>query len=99
MRLKLCIAATIFAAAPIVAFAQDDNSNAEASKPTFETAQKLVESIRSDKDELKAYCELGRLHQQMEKAEKTNDTKGLDDLGTRSLIASNSELCPTTFGS
>jgi hypothetical protein len=70
MRLKLCIAATIFAAAPIVAFAQDDSSNAEASKP-----------------------------KQMEKAEKTNDTKGLDDLGTRSLIASNSELCPTTFGS
>jgi predicted transcriptional regulator len=38
MRLKLCIAATIFAAAPIVAFAQDDNSNAEASKPTIENA-------------------------------------------------------------
>ena len=70
MRLKLCIAATIFAAAPIVAFAQDDNSNAEASKPTIENAQKLVESIRSDKDELKAYRELGRLQQQMEKADK-----------------------------
>jgi hypothetical protein len=53
MTLKFLVAAALFVAVPIVAFAQ--------SKPTIEDAQKLVETIGGDKDKLKAYCEIGKL--------------------------------------
>src|SRR6516225_11887268 len=80
MRLKLFMAVTIFAAAPIVAFAQKDGPARQASKPTLEDAQKVVQAIANDKNKLQAYCDLGKLQEQMEKAEETNDTKAIDAL-------------------
>jgi hypothetical protein len=59
-------------AVPIVAFAQ--------SKPTIEDAQKLVETISSDKDKLKAYCEIGKLHEQLDNAEEKGDAKEFEAL-------------------
>jgi hypothetical protein len=55
MALKFFVAAALFVTVPIVAFAQ--------SKPTIEDARKLVETISSDKDKLKAYCEISKLHE------------------------------------
>ena len=58
MRLKLFTAVTIFATAPIVAFAQKDDPARQASKPTLEDAQKVVQAIGNDKNKLQAYCDL-----------------------------------------
>ena len=44
-----------------------------APKPTLADAQKVVQTISSDKTKLQAYCELGKLQDQMEKAEEGND--------------------------
>ena len=80
MSLKILMAVTIFAAAPIVAFAQKDDPANQALKPTLSDAQKVVQTISNDKTKLQAYCELGKLQDQMEKAEEGNDTKAVDAL-------------------
>jgi hypothetical protein len=72
MTLKVFVVAALFVAVPIVAFAQ--------SKPTIEDAQKLVETISSDKDRLKAYCEIGKLHEQLDNAEEKGDAKEFEAL-------------------
>ena len=63
-----------------MAFAQKDDPAEQASKPTLEDVQKVVQAIANDKNKLQAYCELGKLEEQMEKAEETNDTKAIDAL-------------------
>ena len=83
MSLKLFMAVTIFATVPIVAFAQKDDSANQAPKPTVADAQKLVQTISSDKTKLQAYCEIGKLQDQMEKAEEKNDTKAIEALGAK----------------
>ena len=83
MRLKLFMAVTIFATVPIVAFAQKDDSANQAPKPTVADAQKLVQTISSYKTKLQAYCEIGKLQDQMEKAEEKNDTKTIEALGAK----------------
>ena len=55
----------------------------QAPKPTVADAQKLVQTISSDKTKLQAYCELGKLQDQMEKAEEKNDTKAIEALGAK----------------
>jgi len=80
MRLKLFTAVTIFAIAPIVALAQKDDPARQASKPTLEDAQNVVQAIGNDKKKLQAYCDLGKLQEQMEKAEEKNDSKAIDAL-------------------
>ena len=80
MTLKLILAVTLIAVAPAIAFAQRDDPVDHAPKPTVEGAQKLVQTISSDKAKLQAYCEIGDLQQQMDKAEEKNDSKALDAL-------------------
>ena len=80
MRLKLFVAVTIFVTASNAAFAQNDGPANQAPKPTLADAQKVVQTISSDKTKLQAYCELGKLQDQMEKAEEGNDTKAVDAL-------------------
>jgi hypothetical protein len=72
MTLKFFVAAALFVAVPIVAFAQ--------SKPTIEDAQKLVEKIISDKNKLKAYCEISKLHEQLDNAEEKGDAQEFETL-------------------
>ena len=80
MTLKVLVAAALFVAVPVVAFAQSDKPNAQSSKPTIEDAQKLVETISSDKEKLKAYCEIAKLHQQLDDAEDKGDAKEFEAL-------------------
>jgi hypothetical protein len=80
MTLKFLVAVSILAAAPSSAFAQQDNPNDQPWMPTIEDAQKLVETISGDKDKLKAYCEIGKLHEQIERAEEEDDTKDFEAL-------------------
>jgi Skp family chaperone for outer membrane proteins len=79
MKLKLFVAITILVTASIAAFAQDN----QAPKPTIEEAQKLVQTISGDKAKLKVYCEIGKLQEEMAKAEEKNDAKALEALGTK----------------
>ena len=67
MTLKLILAVTLIAVAPTVAFAQKDDPVDQAPKPTVEEAQKLVQTISSDKTKLQVYCEIGNLQKQMGK--------------------------------
>jgi hypothetical protein len=80
MTLKVLVAAALFVAVPVVAFAQSDKPNAPSSKPTIEEAQKLVETITGDKEKLKAYCEIAKLHQQLDDAEDKGDAKEFEAL-------------------
>jgi len=75
MNLKLVAAISLFAAIPTVAFAQKDGEANKAPKPTVADVQKLVQMISADKAKLKAYCEIGKLQDEMEKALEALGTK------------------------
>jgi hypothetical protein len=80
MRLKFFVAATIMVSTSVAAFAQKDEAENPAPKPPIEETQKLVQAIVSDKGKLQAYCEIGQLQNQIDKAEEKNDSKALDAL-------------------
>ena len=82
MTLKLFATVTILVSASIAAFAQVDEPDKRAST-TIEDVQKLVQTISGNKAKLKAYCELDKLNEQMEKAEEKDDTKEFDALGVK----------------
>lgn len=82
MNLKL-IVAVLFAANPLVAYAQQNGPPANVPKPTTADVQKLVQLISGDKAKLKIYCDIGKLQDQMEQAEQKKDTKTLEALGTK----------------
>jgi hypothetical protein len=85
MNLKLLMAVSLFAAMPIVAFAQQKNAAPppSAPKPTVATVQKVVQMISGDKAKVQAYCEIGKLQDQMEQASKKKDNKTLEALGAK----------------
>jgi hypothetical protein len=83
MNLKLLMAVPLFVAMPVIAFAQSNDGPAKAPKPTIADAQKLVQTVSADKTKLQAYCDMGKLQEQMEKADQKNDTKALEALGTQ----------------
>lgn len=79
MIIRFLVAISICAAASL-ALAQDDEQDISTPRPTIEEAEKLVQAISSDNAKLKAYCDLSKLQDPMEKAEKANDTKAIDAL-------------------
>jgi hypothetical protein len=81
MTFKLFATVVILVTASIAAFAQVDEP--DKATPTIEDVQQLVQTISGNKAKLKAYCEVGKLHEQMEKAEEKNDMKELDALGVK----------------
>jgi hypothetical protein len=84
MKLKLVIAVSLFTALPMVAYAQQKSGPpAQVPKPTIAEAQKLVQSISADKAKLKAYCDLGKLQDQMEQASQKKDNKTVEALGAK----------------
>jgi peptidoglycan hydrolase CwlO-like protein len=82
MRLKLFVAVTILVTASIAAFAQSHEPDNPA-PPTIDDAQKLTQTISGDKAELKAFCELDNLYEQIEEAQERNDTEERDALGLK----------------
>jgi hypothetical protein len=82
MNLKLVVAMSLFIAMPALAQAQKDGPAAAAPKPTVAEAQKVVQTIGGDKTKLQAYCNLGKLQEQMEETNE-KDTKTLDALGAK----------------
>ena len=83
MNCKLVIAVALVAIIPAAASGQTDGADTKVPKPTIADAQKLVQMIGSDKAKLKAYCDIGKLQEQMEGAYQKNDTKALDALGAK----------------
>lgn len=83
MNLKLIMTVSLFAAMPALAYAQKDSPATNVPKPTVADAQKVVQAISGDKARLQAYCDLGKLQEQMEKADQKNDTKALKALGDK----------------
>ena len=83
MNLKLVAAVSLFAATPMVAYAQQNAPAANMPKPTAADVQKLVQSIGGDKARLKTYCDIGKLQEQMEQAEQKKDSKTVEALGTK----------------
>ena len=83
MNLKIVLAVSLFAAVPMIAYAQNNDSAEKAPKPTPADAQKLAQMISSDKAKLKAYCDMGKLQEQMEQADQKKDDKALEALSAK----------------
>ena len=79
MYLKALMSVSIFAGTTVVAVAQDEPTN-QTPKLTLADVQHLAELISSDKSKLRAYCELGKLHDETQQALEENDAKAIDAL-------------------
>jgi hypothetical protein len=83
MNLKLVVAVSLFAAIPVVAYAQQNTPTTNPPKPSTADVQKLVQSISGDKAKLKTYCDIGKLQDQMDQAEQKKDTRTLEALNAK----------------
>ena len=83
MKLNLVIAVAAVAAMPIVALAQGapPKGAPPPKPPTKAEVQKVVALISADKAKVKAYCDMGKLFEQMDQAEQKKDQKKMQDLG------------------
>ena len=79
MYLKALMSVSIFAGTTVVAVAQDEPTN-QTPKLTLADVQHLAELISSDKSKLRAYCELGKLHDETQQALEENDAEAIDAL-------------------
>ena len=69
MYLKALMSVSIFAAATVAAVAEDEPTN-QTPKLTLADVQHLAEVISSDMSKLRAYCQLGKLHDETQHAVK-----------------------------
>ena len=92
MKLKLIVAALAVAAVPMYAQAQAPNPP-KPSKPAkaapaapvskVAAAQRVVKTISGDKAKTETYCDIGKLSEEIEKAEQKNDMKKIDELNKK----------------
>jgi len=82
MLLKTLIGVAIFAGTTVAAVGQDEPTN-QTAKPTLADVQQLVEMIGSDKSKLRAYCELGKLHDETRQAVQYNDANAIAAITAR----------------
>ena len=99
MKLKLSVVSLLVAALPICAQAQvpqtpqtpkapkasKEPKGAKGSKELSKVAaaQKVVKTISGDKAKTQAYCDIGKLGDQIEEAEKQNDMRKIDELNSK----------------
>ena len=76
MNLKLIAAIIVLAAVPALAQAQ-------GKKATVADAQAVVKLIKADKGKVKIYCDISKLNDQIEEADKKKDTKKVDELSDK----------------
>jgi prephenate dehydratase len=79
VNLKLIVAIVAIAAMPVCAQAQKPG----AAKATNADAQKVVKIISADKAKTQAYCDLGKLGEQIDQAEQKKDSKTADALSQK----------------
>ena len=77
MNLKSIVAILVIAAVPVCAQAQ------KPAKVTKEDAQKVFKIISGDKAKLQAYCDLGKLGDQMAEANEEKDSKKFEELSQK----------------
>jgi hypothetical protein len=95
VKLKLIVAALVVAVVPMCAQAQAPNPP-KPSKPAkaapaapaapvskVAAAQRVVKTISGDKTKTETYCDIGKLGDQIEKAEQKNDMKKIDELNKK----------------
>ena len=82
MMLKAAIGVAILAGTIVAALGQDDPTT-RTPKPTLADVQQLVEMIGSDKSKLRAYCELGKLHDETRQAVQYNDANAIAAITAR----------------
>jgi hypothetical protein len=70
------IGVAILAGTTVAAVGQEDPTE-QTPKPTFADVQHLAEMIGGDKSKLRAYCELGRLHDETRQAVEYNDANAI----------------------
>jgi hypothetical protein len=78
-RIRLTTAVGILSITAVAAFAQDGPGN-QAPGPTLAGVQHLAEMITGDQSKLRAYCELGETHDQMQQALDDRDVNAIDAL-------------------
>ena len=99
MKLNLFIVSLLIAAMPVCAQAQAPQPTqspqspkatqapkaAKGSKETtiVATAQKVVKTISADKAKTQTYCDIGKLGDQIQEADKKNDMKKIDELNSK----------------
>jgi hypothetical protein len=84
MNLKLVVALSLIAASPAYAQTQKPSAPpANVPAPTKADVDKVVAAITADKNKLQAFCDLGKLDQQMAQAEQKKDTKALQTIGAK----------------
>jgi ABC-type transporter Mla subunit MlaD len=93
MELRLVAVITALATVPMLAYAQQDGPPSNAPKPTKADAQKVVQIITSDEEKTQTYCDLDKLFDQMQTADKKNDSKTVESLGKQADVLS-SKLGP-----
>ena len=76
LRLKAFVGVSIFAGTTIAAIAQEDPLD-ETPKPTLADVRHLAEAISSDKFKLRAYCEMGALHDELQQAVQENNASAI----------------------
>jgi hypothetical protein len=76
MLLKALIGGAISIATTVATVGQEEATN-ETPEPTLADVQHLAEIISSDKSKLRAYCELGKLHDETRQAAEYNDTNAI----------------------
>lgn len=77
MNLKSIVAILVIAAVPVCAQAQ------KPAKVTKEDAQKVFDIVSGDKAKLQAYCDLGKLGDQMAEANEEKDSKKFEELSRK----------------
>ena len=92
MYLKALMSVSIFAATTVAAVAQDEPTN-QMPKLTLADVQHLAEVISSDKSKLRAYCQLGKLHDETQQAVEQQDADVIAAL-TAKIDAFEQELGP-----
>src|SRR6516225_9257575 len=84
--MKLKLVAAIFALAiPALAHAQQSSPQPNVSKPTKADAQNVVQIVTSDKVKMQAYCDLGKVFDQIQVAKEKNDSNTIQALGKQLL--------------
>jgi hypothetical protein len=83
MNLKVAIAASIFVSITATAYAQQNGPPGRTTKPTVADIQKLVQTINSDKAKLRAYCEFGKVMEQIDRAGQGEDTNAVKTLSAK----------------
>jgi hypothetical protein len=92
MYLKILVSVSIFAASTVAAIAEDEPTN-PAPKLTSADVQHLSGVISNDISKLRAYCALGKLHDETQQAVEDNDADEIAAL-TAKIYAFEQELGP-----